>query len=121
MMEFDLSTCVEKDQEMDPATEEMLPGDCLRNGMRVLSCSEQRVGMGSVVMTSNLARAKRVKNRWCTVTHLSFYDDDLVFIGIYDDGIQEQRVLGRKWAWVVKRDSIRPTLFQRIIAWCRTH
>lgn len=105
--------------DMDPQTEDLLPGgEDLREGMVVLIESSivkenpntaLREGIGSEYAFARLKEA----NRWCEVTELRYsgYDSAdssrlVTFIGVYADGTKRQRKYSTGYAWFVKKDSL---------------
>ncbi len=94
---------VDKYTMMNPATEDLLYGDEICDGMRVLAGFSDRQNESSVVMQHAILR----DNRWCTVSKLRVENNNCIyFIGVYDDGIQIERDTFVATAWVVKKDSI---------------
>lgn len=117
--ELDITNYVSKFREMDPETEDLIAdGEDLKNGMRVLIADPMNRkdvshgfndSLGGVVVEYLLDRAKE-RNRWCTVSQLSYRDEIVSFVAIYDDGTKRKRTYNCSWAWFVKLDSMPKTL-----------
>ena len=92
--------------EINPDTENVITGEELQNGMRVLTESyNQRAAIHPEMDEDQLERARR-NNRWCEVTGLRIHGRNVVFIGVYDDGTKRRRTMDVTEAWIVKLDSI---------------
>lgn len=89
------------------ATDTILYGDQLREGMRVLiedplfkelldddSDSPYTIGRRSAC------------NQWCEVSALRYKDGIVTFIGLYDDGTMRIRKYATDYAWIVKVDTL---------------
>lgn len=115
--ELNITNYVGKFSEMDPKTEDLIADGCdLKNGMRVLIadpfCREDvSHGFNTLILgldEGKLNRAKE-KNRWCTVSQLSYSGDIVSFVAIYDDDTKRKRTYKCSWAWLVKLDSMPKT------------
>ena len=99
---------VPKYYEMDPATEELVYAYQLVGGMRILNAEQRvRTSLTSETMMysdDGLANARR-HNRWMTVQHGSVHkvhDNDISFIGVFDDGTKQVFHDHRCSGWLVK-------------------
>lgn len=91
-------------QPLDLKLEDLLYGDELLDGMRVLTASYlQRYHTDAEEPTSRIL----VSNRWCVVEKLrDGTSTDLTFVGVYDDGSKHVRHSANDTGWIVKKDSI---------------
>lgn len=97
---------IEKYYEMDPKTETLLfDGDALQDGMTVLIDSGCRQDLDEIESHHDYHNA-RVQNRWCTVSNLIQKGDLLTFIGTYEDGVMEKRIINSSFSWLVKLNTI---------------
>lgn len=96
--------CVDRFYAMDPKTDDVVFGKNLQHGMVVLI--EEITSRCD--MNSKHTNGALVKNRWCTVTQLSWdRRQDLVqFIGEYDDGFKATRIYANHMGWIVKKSSV---------------
>lgn len=101
------NSIVPRNYKMNPETEDLIYGDDLVEGMRVLiDGSEQR---GDETNTEFHNASLPVRNRWCTVTRVRKAREGLVFfIGLYEGGHKECRETGAYAGWLVKKSSIPP-------------
>lgn len=104
------SEIVSKFYEMDPQTDDLLPnGWRLKNGMVVLSEARLlREDVDKLSEDSSLYWWDKAKerNRWATVSDLSYQGDIVSFVATYADGTKRQRMYSCGYAWLVKLDSI---------------
>lgn len=96
--------------EMDPATDDLVIGYDLKEGMIViLESSHGRTDPGKTEKTSYDEEMLRVQNRWCRVDHLrTDYQNDAIhqFVGVYGDGTKHSRTYNKQWYWIVKKSSL---------------
>lgn len=93
---------------MNPETDDLIRGDKLKNGMRVLlesSISRHPIDPKGKYTPEQLVSLDKW-NRWCVVSDLRIGSRQTYFIGIYDDGTKF--TFGRDLVngWYVKKDSI---------------
>lgn len=104
-----INELVDQHYEMDPMEDVILPdGTYLMDGMRVLVAAfNMRHPVHPGMKDAEIAKA-RVTNRWCKVTHLKtlYTNNSMSFIGEYDDGTKDQRVVTVSYSWLVKADTI---------------
>lgn len=103
---------VPKDYVVDQATEKVLRGSQLQNGMMVLILSSNvREDLQSRYGSPHIVDRARVTNRWCEVTDLridrSKPNPLLMFIGVYNDGSVASRQYSLAYDWIVKLSSMR--------------
>lgn len=87
--------------QFDPATEELLYSDQLRNGMVVLTESDRGDEVNAKFVTD-----LHIRNRWCKVSEIRHERSDVIFIGLYGDGLKATRCYFSARGWYVKKDSI---------------
>ena len=102
------------DYLMDPATEDVIPGSKLRDGMVVLlDDTLLRFDPDSLEKSQSkrdLVSAYKTA-RWCRVTNLNTTPNNYTgtirhFIGVYADGSKFSRQYNAHYNWFVKLDSI---------------
>jgi hypothetical protein len=95
---------VDKFYENDPLTEDVIFGDKLRNGMRVLlEDSTFKPDLSQTNPSGYDLERRREISRWCEVSEVRFSEKVVSFIGIYDDGTKKKRAYAVDWAWIVKK------------------
>lgn len=104
---------LESFHRLDPATEDLIYGGELKEGMIVfVEASPFNVDLKKYFETPEEERSKydeekvEKDHRWCLVTKLSNYGEIVKFIGVYADGTKHSRMYNRSYAWFVKKDSI---------------
>lgn len=106
---------VDKYYEMDPQTEDLLPdATFLRDGMVVLiGTSGSRLGLKDL-RTEGDKEMHRIRNRWARIQHISFrpmvVGQRIEFIATYAGGIKKQVSYDASTAWLVKLDSMPPSV-----------
>lgn len=99
---FTYDDIVAKHRLTEPTTEDVIYGDELENGMRVLVESACRYD-DRVLVVNEIA----VTNRWCVVTKLRKKEGEkITFVGLYDNDERHVRTSAASDGWVVKLDSI---------------
>lgn len=110
--EEDQTEYVDRYYEMDPETEDVLPGRFVVEGMRVLV--ENPLYRNEIPKNDDprVISEARMRNRWATVEKLhivrSGETEMLCFVAVYDDGTKRMRTLSLDHAWIVKKDSAPP-------------
>lgn len=103
--------------QMDPKTEDLLPGKQLCDGMVVLLEDMRFAGdqpnEDGEFRDESSKRRHLEKDRWCVVTHLErlHNHDQIVFIGVYEDGTKAKRHYGASYCWYVKIDDERSPIY----------
>jgi len=95
---------------MDPATDDMIYGSELEEGMIVLmGDSLIREDPAQFFQTPEEERSEYTENRlrqsarWCRVTKLRYHGHIVQFIGVYEDGTKVSRSYANSYAWYVKK------------------
>lgn len=93
---------------MDPATEDLIRGDKLENGMVVLieqamhrEDPDRAFNTERELTAYEMERLQR-NSRWCRVTGLYTQGDITQFIGVYADGTKHSRTYNLSYCWYVK-------------------
>lgn len=94
---------VPKNQIFHPGFARFYYADELEEGMVVLVESRLR---GDEKSSSPEYHQLLIHNRWCKVTRVREHNDELVFIGVYDDGSIAVRRSDLVDGWLVKKSSI---------------
>lgn len=104
------STITGRFYTMNPATEDVIRGSKLEEGMVVLIEDSILKGDPERAFKNDPSGfgTKRVLevNRWCKVTDLEVENDIVSFIGLYHDGTKQERRYNQSYCWIVKRDSL---------------
>lgn len=88
------------------ATDTILYGDQLREGMEVL-IEDTMLREYDTDSDSPYVEARRnACNYWCQVTGLRYQSGVLTFIGLYDDDTMRVRRYATSYAWIVKDTTI---------------
>jgi hypothetical protein len=90
--------------KMNSVTEDLIYGDEIAEGMKVL-VGEWRARYDESEPTLHNA-GLLTHNRWCTVTKLRIIDRMVYFIGEYADGQKVRRDSNSMTTWIVKKSSV---------------
>lgn len=89
------------------ATDTILYGDQLREGMRVLIEDSFFKELLDADSDSPYIEARRnACNQWCEVSALRNEGDIVTFVGLYDDDTMRVRRYATSYAWIVKDNTI---------------
>lgn len=92
---------VPRNYKLNPATDDLVYGDDLVNGMRVLiGRTTGRYDEGQPELHN---AGLPINNRWCVVSRVRVTDDTVFFIGVYEDGHKERRSSALVDIWLVKK------------------
>jgi hypothetical protein len=99
---------VDRTYTMNPKREELIGGGDLENGMTVLIAADiRRYSLLDLTQQdTGLVPNILISNRWCTVRKLMRRNNQVRFVGEYQDGSTHPRVYDLQDHWLVKKHSV---------------